>query len=323
MALTTINPTVSSLPYDNLLINSDMLYWQRGYSINTSSSGTFTADRWKVVYENSGSIGNVSAIATTSETVLYPAPWYYMRLYTASGGGEIRLSQRVEDIRRLSNDYFTLSFWVRSSQDFAGCRITTERQYKPLETEWVPLNNTFSIGTDWTYLSFPFYSDDLTGKTLDFPSFLGIYICFPSVSATHIDIANIKLERGIKETPLIQRHPFLEYMLCAYYYQKSYHYDVEPATITYSRAERKRQIIISSSIDGIDFPIPMRASGTVKIYSPVTGSASKVRDATNNLDLTVSNLTYATGKGFTGITVSNTVQTGVTTNYHWTADAEI
>ena len=136
-------------------------------------------------------------------------------------------------------------------------------------------------------------------------------------------ITNMKLEINSIDTPFVKRLSQLELLLCQAFYQKSYDYSVLPGTVTNLGITRTVHPFQTNVITGLTFPIKMRATPSITIYSPISGASGNVRDNSAGVDRAVTGLFYTTEYNFGYMALSTNIPAGYVTWYHWTADAEI
>jgi hypothetical protein len=123
-------------------------------------------------------------------------------------------------------------------------------------------------------------------------------------------------------SPFIMRPFGQELPLCKRYWESSYDYGTPPAAITTNGAS-----IISSPSSGValqmifPFQVSKRAIPAVNTYSPATGVAGKVRDATSGTDVTIGG-TFNTGHRSFCI-YGTTVAANSNWQAHFIADARL
>jgi len=153
----------------NKIINGDFGVWQRGTSFAMAGSGLYTSDRWNVAY--SGATGaTVSQYVMTSEelnnfTYGYSLPG---TLTDASGTGYLLVRQPIEDVRTLSNQTATISFYAKgSAAGTIGIRLTQDFGTGGSASAAVAITpQTQAITTTWTRYSLTFSIPSIASKTI-------------------------------------------------------------------------------------------------------------------------------------------------------------
>ena len=152
----------------NKIINGDFGIWQRGTSFAMAGSGVYTADRWNVSY--SGATG-----ATVSQYVMTPQELLNFRFglslpgtLTDAVNGYILMRQPIEDVRTLSNQTITVSFYAKgSASGTIGIRLVQDFGTGGSPSSSVTITpQTQAITTSWTRYSLTFAIPSISGKTL-------------------------------------------------------------------------------------------------------------------------------------------------------------
>ena len=152
----------------NKIINGDLGVWQRGTSFAMAGSGVYTADRWGVSY--SGATG-----ATVSQYVMTPQELLNFRFglslpgtLTDAVNGYILIRQPIEDVRTLSNQTITVSFYAKgSASGTIGIRLVQDFGTGGSPSSSVTITpQTQAITTSWTRYSLTFVVPSISGKTI-------------------------------------------------------------------------------------------------------------------------------------------------------------
>lgn len=191
----------------NEILNGDFSIWQRGTSFS-NPGGVYTADRWDLSYDGSGTTRTVSRQAFAPGTC--PSPTYqskYFYRYSRSGGTggtvDYPLRQRIEDVRTLSGQTVTVSFWAKADAartfglDFFQIFGTggSSNTYVGV--------GSYAVTTSWQRFTTTVNIPSVVGKTIsDTDSALLIsYYCVSSNATWTLDIWGIQLEAGSVATP--------------------------------------------------------------------------------------------------------------------------
>ena len=133
-------------------------------------------------------------------------------------------------------------------------------------------------------------------------------------------VSQVQLEAGSVATPFENRPIGTELALCQRYFQKSYDVATNPGTsgggILYQAAN-----ISGEAAPTVTHSVPLRASPTFVIYSPVTGATGNRRNYTLITDEAMLGFSSANTIFHSGSTVSHNV--GSFYGYHYTASAEL
>lgn len=217
--------SLNALPYNavssNLLINGGFDVWQRGVSF--SSSGGYTADRWKIDFDGTGATRAITRQAfTVGQTDVPNNPTYYLRYaqsVAGSGGTYSLVTQLLEDVSRLSGKTVTISFYAKA--DSARDIVTQFDQYfgsggsSPVYVG----EATHSLTTSWRLFTCTVTFPSISGKTVGASNFSSIYFSLPINTTFIIDIANVQLNYGSVALPFVPRSFADELRLCQRYYQ--------------------------------------------------------------------------------------------------------
>lgn len=311
--------------FKNRIINGAMVIDQRnaGASVTPTTNLTYTLDRWVSVLtaaskysvqQNAGSVtpptGFTNYLGVTS-----------LSAYSIAAGDLFSVNQRIEGFNAAdlawgtaSAQTVTLSFWVRSSLTgtFGGCINNSAANRTYLFTYAISAANTWEQKTITI-------AGDVTGTWLT-TSGIGIEVRFGlGAGSTYTGTANtwsgsavyqptgsvnlvatngatfyitgVQLEKGSTATSFDYRPYGTELALCQRYYEKSYNIDVTPASVSDLGAILHRPPSTSINIT-TPFKVAKRASPSVTVYSPVTGTSSRFRNYTSGADLTIGGVAF-------------------------------
>lgn len=316
----------------NVIINGDFLIWQRATS--QTSSGFGSSDRWSHIHVGSTKTASQQQF-TFGQTDVPDNPVYYCRTVVTSSAGAgnyVAMRHPVEQVVVFSGETVTLSFWAKADaakdiaiefyQNFGGggsTPVTASATKKTLSTTWTKYTETVAIPS-------------ISGKTVGTDHSLDVLFWFDAGSDFNtrtntlgqqsgtFEIAHVQLEKGSEATDF-ERETYAELVpLCQRYYEKSYNLAVSPGSASTSGSSAYRAA--STSVEWMArFSVSKRATPSLTVYSPVTGSSGVIRDSTGGTDVTaqVSN----TGEVSTLLQKSTAGTDGNSYSAHWTADAEL
>ena len=224
-------------PSGNVIINGAFDFWQRGTSF--TSTYAYTADRWLVYRDTSGSVVTTSQQAFTpgsAPVAGYEGTFFFRVNQTTagSGGTENLVQQAIEDVRTFAGQTVTISFWAKANaattiqsqtQQFFGsggsARVDQTAVSHSLTTSWARYTSTLTVPS-------------VAGKTIGAGSYLTLVFRLPVTVIQTIDIWGVQLEAGTVATPFKRNAPSLQAELaaCQRYYEKSYGPLVAPGTAT-------------------------------------------------------------------------------------------
>ncbi len=284
---------------DNELINGSYTIWQRGIGVGSAHTGTgstYFADRWvrlNGVTQGSGTFSILRKDFSPTQVEVEGNPLYYTRLNHSitgyTGGDFLHVENRVEGSDAFRGENMTLSFYARAGTSGATCTAFVKQVYNETEETLTNLG-TFSLGTDFTKYITSFSMPAMT----QIPNFNGadyVGVGFDILRVPgQLDLAQVKLERGLASTPVRPKTIEAEYEDCARYYQRSYAPDVATATnTTLSGVPDSTSLnftVISPDSDFYyRFPVRMRSEPTVTLFSPSDGFTADAFNRTANANL--------------------------------------
>jgi hypothetical protein len=273
----------------NKMINGDFGIWQRGTSFSNPANGAYTADRYIILYNGTGSTRTYSQQAFTAGTapVAGYEGQYFWRLnqsVAGSGGTFNVMAQYIEDVRTFAGQPVTFSFWAKADaartlnaniiQNFgsggSGEVVTA-----------VTLTSSGVLTTSWQRYTGTITVPSVTGKTIGTSSFLKVEVGFPLNTAMTIDLWGMQLEYGSKATPFKTATGTIQGELAAcqrYYWQSE-------ATAQYFWSGQTNNT--TNYYIGCKLPTTMRVAPTITLTSqdfsgfPST-AGSVIRITTNN-----------------------------------------
>lgn len=215
----------------NLLINPQMLIWQRGTSHTING---YSADQW--LLEFSGTVSGVQHTNVSKPQT--PTTFSYLLDVNAqdAASGYAQIRQRMEDVFRFSGRTVTLSFDVFANN--ATNPKVLPRLYGAYGTggstgwELMPDEPIPLVGGQWEHISYTFEQcPDMSSVTLGSTTPYVALILMVTAGTAHTTYSalgtttgdyyftNVKLEYGPVETPFQARPRAIEYDLCRRYYE--------------------------------------------------------------------------------------------------------
>ena len=207
--------TEGQLVNDNLLINSNFDFWQRGTSFTTSN--VYGADRWKLDEVTNGTFQRVFAPPTYPDSgVKNNIPQYYSN----SSTNRLILANilEYEDIKPLWGKTVTVSCWVRCSVEGHPFGFSSQKSVDAnSDSNWTGLaGGTYNSSTTPQRFSFTFVvPDDGSAAGLRIPFAVADLV-------GNISFWGFKLEEGDIATPYQARPIGEELALCQRYFQTNY-----------------------------------------------------------------------------------------------------
>jgi len=210
-----LNDDIVNVPhalYRNAIINGNFDVWQRGTSFDNVSAGTYTADRWKVSFNNVSN--NVKVLRST--TVPNANSRYSLRVEqmgsTGASGDYSDISQPIEDAALFSGKKVVFSGWVKCD---AGRSVT------PL----IFAGGNVYVGTPISATSFTQFSfvQQLPAGISSLSFILRVNRGGAAVGEG-VNIAQVQVNVGDVVLPFQPRHLAEELALCQRYYQRGLQY---------------------------------------------------------------------------------------------------
>jgi hypothetical protein len=320
----------------NAVINGAMNVWQRGTSFN-GSFPYYGADRWFFArpLAVAGSTLSRQASGLTGFT-------YCARMQRDSGNtntSSVRIFQSLETINSLqfAGKQITVSFYVRSGANYSGGANTYLNVRSGTGTDQ-QLGNTGFTGvatvgqlaitptSTWTRYS-------VTGSVSSSATQVGFDISYTPTGTAgandYIEITGVQLEAGAVATPFEFEDYGTTLAKCQRYYQKSYNQEITPPT----NGQQPGIVVGGATSVGVNalvgvarFPVSMRITPTMTIYSYTTSQLSRVSDAYAGTDQSTGTITVAY-QGQNGFSLYNTSGVTLTSQlglmFHFTASAEL
>jgi hypothetical protein len=243
----------------NKFINGDMSIWQRGTTFTGVGTGTYTADRWNLGHDGSGT-------ATVSRQAFTPgaAPvagyegTYFLRHQIASTSTTtfFQTAQLIEDVRTFAGRTVTVSFWAKADAARSMAFYLEQTFGSGGSSIVMPVYQTFNITTSWARYSVTFDIASVAGKTIGNNSYL--YCAFRQGSTTvgsQLDLWGVQIEEGSVATPFVPAgggSQQAELALCHRYYQR-YKADSAFDDLGYSGKATSTTVIYANRIPFVPF----------------------------------------------------------------------
>ena len=298
----------------NKIINGDFGIWQRGTSFSTASgtlsNSTYTADRWAVTYDGTGSTRTVSQQAFTPGTAPvagYESAYYWQYAQTVAGSGATYndFYQRIEDVRTFAGQTVTVSFWAKVSSGTVSQTFAL-RQYYGGGGSVIDTNSAgFTVTSSWQRFALTVTLPSLSGATLGSGSWLALEFRLPTNTTFTYSLWGVQVEAGSVATPFTTASNTLqgELALCQRYYWRG----ISGASYGFLNGAGFSYTSSNAQIS-VTYPVTMRAIPSSVDYSSlvVQDSAAGIFSLSSiTLDASVTN---TIGASFAGTT------SGMTTN---------
>ena len=213
-------------PSGNAIINGAFDIWQRGTTFTNPVSDTFTADRFRIIYNGTGASRLVTRQALTPGDIAGYGGQYFTKIDTTvagTGATLYRFYTQIEDVRTFAGQTATFSFYIK-----AAANTTVDIAFgQSFGSGGSTFNTTgvttgLAVTTSWQRVSATVALDSVVGKTIGDGSQLQAQIRLP-INAVHtFDITGVQLETGTVATPFRRNANSLqgELAACQRYYQR-------------------------------------------------------------------------------------------------------
>jgi hypothetical protein len=257
----------SPFTFKNYLINGNFDFFQRGTTNTLTTAGYTVADRWQYINDGTLNTGTVftQQTFTNGQTDVPNNPTYFLQaVYTSVNTPSNYIRQRIENVRTLSGQSVTFSFWARVT---SGTLSTSAQFQQEFGTGGSPSSGVYGIGstsytftTAWQKFTLTTTINSISGKTIgtNNDSALNAAILFPASGSATVQIAQVQVERGSNATQFEYRPLQMELALCQRYYWRQ-------TSVVSSNFPRFGQGVASGgALDAviIHLPVTMRAAPT-------------------------------------------------------------
>lgn len=313
---------IHSLSKKNYLINGNFDFWQRGSS--TATNGVYLADRF-IGYNGDGARTYSRGTFAYGQTEVPNNPKYYLRHQqtTPASVSSPSIHQRIEDVRTLSGQTATLSFYAKVASGTVQVIPRFTQNFGSGGSAGVNTDgSTLTITSQWQKFVVTVNIPSISGKTVGANSNLALIFAFFAGVTFDFSLAQVQLEKGSVATDFQFRHITEEFVLCQRYFQKSYSSDVDPGTNTSEGILTYFSDGVSMTQGGqLSYCPEMRATPTVNVYNPVTGAVGYGKRSDGNAIAFTGMSAHSSRQGRFYFTAGQSTTAWIT--WHWTADAEL
>ena len=254
----------------NLIINGAMQVWQRTTSVTTSSSGTFSADRWA---------SNAGASTVFSRSTDVPTGFQYSLSVAGATYTGIRTRIEAADCKRIAGQEVTFSWYAKRTagtgdmKTYLGYASAEDNFGTVTLIEEVVNTASASVSSDWARYTYTITLPANAANGLHFVVFNG-----SGSGAVTTLYTGVQLELGKTATPFEHRTYASEEIACNRYF-----YEASPKWPGFINADATNNLRLQ-----IQFPVKMRASPTVTnpgISSGFSIGTVQTNNKTHNFEL--------------------------------------
>jgi hypothetical protein len=187
----------------NRVINGGFDYWQRGTSFGTVNN-VYLADRWYIGYAGGASTASFTQQTFTPGTIPgYDSQFFFRSTITSVGSAvNYDIMHFIEDVRTLSGQTATLSFWAKADSLRALTVFFTQTFGSGGSSLSVvnPSGNAITLTTSWQRFAVTIQLPSMSGKTLGANSYLNIQLRQAVAAGSVLDLWGVQLESGSSAT---------------------------------------------------------------------------------------------------------------------------
>lgn len=337
-----VSEVSSTIPRDNLIINGNFDFWQRGTSLAAATGPRFLADRWVGTATGSTSAQSRQAFVLGQQDVPNNPEFYHRTVVSsvAGAGNSVIFAQRIEGVETLSGRTATVSFWAKADSN-KPVSIELAQVFGTGGTPSAPVTSIgvkkVNLTASWQKITHTVSIPSVAGKTLGTNNNdqLALILWFDAGSnfaarsggigqqSGTFDIAQVKLEEGSVATPFVLAGRTLagELENCQRFYEKSYDIAVTPGSLTAvgRHEEFRNQTTGINQFGHVSFKTKKRGGVTPVIYDDAAGAAGNV---TQDNGSSVAGVIGSVGQSGFRVSWTNTASR-FGAAFHWTADAEL
>ena len=325
------NPNMGSSR--NRLINSDFRINQRAFT-STTASATFTYDRWQTRATDGTTTFTANTFTPGSAPSAVVEGLNYLTIQSTGqtlASARSAILQKIEDVRTFAGQTATISFYAKANSGTPSVAANVGQIFGTGGSATVDVaGQKTAITTSWARYSFTFTIPSVSGKTITSDSGLWVFLYtsagsdFASQTAslgiqtTTIDLWGIQIELGSVATAYNTATGTLagELAACQRYYQKSFNQATALGTATSVGSVGMAAVATTANanIIPVRFPVVMRGTPTITLYSPGTGATGKIQNVSSASDVNATDL----GTGESGFAIYVTGAPGGAVGY-WLA----
>lgn len=336
------------------VINGNFDIWQRNTSFTNPAHLSYTADRWLVSYQNSGTLPTsiIHSRQALTPGDVFSAFYHYRIAPNGAGSGfaatdSYGISQKIESATRFlcgASKKITISFYAKTSIVGKRLGVYGIQRYgsggSPTSAENIT-GSTVTLTSSFTKYTVTLNTNTLVGKTFGTNNDDSFEIAFLTmwgssnaslvgsgsaetfVGSGNIDISQVQVNAGDVALKFWPRTFADELRACQRYYAKSYTYGAVPGTSsqTIGQINAIANGLSNRPLVTASFPAPMRTIPTITYYSPVSGTSGKCYDnlLAGDRDAVTETVSEQYISMYTTATPTNNAQI----QFQWTADAEL
>jgi len=283
------------------VINGSFDIWQRHigtssvYSGNTSTNSLYFADRWALLngIDSTSLAGGTFGIERKSFTLgqddVLGEPTYYARITNNYSGftatDYIHVENRLDSSEYFLNETAVISVYTKSPSAGSTLGVYYKQYFDngvgaSGDSTTTHLGN-ISLSSSWTPNAFSFTVPGLTGsQTITGTDHYGaIAFDITGVTGTYIDFSQLQFELGTNPTAPRKKDKTKVLDECRKFYQRSYDEEVAKRTSTMAEEFIPNLTVVDIPVNYskdyyYNFPVKMRTTPSVTLYSPSTGVTS-------------------------------------------------
>lgn len=319
----------------NWIINGGMDIWQRGITVTDqlSTNEYATADRWRTSRKFNDANMTVSQVTDTPDRFKYA-----IKVQRDSGDtltSEMYLMQQVEtaDARLLQGQDVMITGFVKVGANFsstAGLELEF-RQDLVFEDPSISISSGLTGPVDRLIVARPENAGAWAAFALAVTvnaackAMLVRFNAVPEGTAGADDwfaVTGMQISVGTSAVPFEFRTLAEELTLCRRFYELSYSVGSFPGDVTATgEMLQRRRTFTATDAQLQPRYARKRTTPVITVYSPVTGTAGKIRNTDTAAD--VGAVIVDLGNAKSKIQLSVSVTTAYKHSAHWTADAEL
>jgi len=322
---------------NNRVLNSNFSVWQRGTSITGINGMTYTADRWSFNPSNAFTLSR----QVTGDTTNLPNIQYCARFSRTAGQTSTTAYSFVQSFESvnsipLAGKTVTMSFYARKGANYSPASSNlisylisgtgTDQNYQTGYTGAVFFGpNSSTLTTTWQRFS---YTANVGATATELTTYFEYTGVGTAGAADYYEITGVQLEVGSTASPYAPNTSTqqAELAACQRYYIKSYAQATAPATATNTVGAFAFAAVNATATDNranVRFPVNMRGTPTITVYSSSTGTSSKIFNENTATDLG-GTAQFIGESGFHAYVSSGSVTgSGTVLIFHYVASSEL